>query len=274
MSADLVHIQEGDLLARRRSLVHHAADIRTLAIGSSHGGYGFDPAVVGNAFNFCTASQDLYYSLKVYEFCATALPGMQDVALFYSLFSPGFDLIQSAEKMRCIGWRRVMGIDYPVPDAGLDQAALTRPVMHPAAPDVPPDFGFSRTASRFFFGAGYKAERRAGDHLKFSQAVMTDCPMHAYAAKLADLAAANGHRLLIIVPPVRADFREALPKANYFSQIEALARSKGVSVHNMFDDPDFAFDDFGDFDHLRPDGPGVDMLSSKVAEALGRCDAA
>lgn len=259
------------LASKKKGVVFHRNSISTIAAGSSHGDYGFDPARIAGSYNLCSTSQDLYYSLAVYRWCLGHLPKLRNVVLFYSLFSPGFNMVKTSERVRSVAWKMVFGIDPPSTDPGLSSLEVsiqTPPSLNECGPDQAYDFGFIRSNSRYFFSSAYTAKRRAMDHAKFGERAMTDCPMLSYLSEMAEVADTNGHRLIVVVPPSRVDYREHLLPATHFGALEKLAIQKKFAVLNLFDSDEFAFSDFGDFDHLKPDGLGPARLTDKVLQVL------
>src|SRR5271168_5044707 len=96
-----------ELLPKRNGLLNNCKSITALAVGSSHGDYGFNPVYAPGAFNFCSTSQDLKHSLYLYEFAAKICPSLQYVIIFYSVFSSGFLLEQCSEKIRCAAYKEI-----------------------------------------------------------------------------------------------------------------------------------------------------------------------
>ena len=91
-----------------KSLENKLSGIKNLILGSSHGVYGFLPN--NNEFNLCFPSQDLYYALKLYEKYRFKCHNLRTIYLFYSVFSPGFELAESNEKWRCTWYQMFFNI--------------------------------------------------------------------------------------------------------------------------------------------------------------------
>jgi hypothetical protein len=136
-------------------------------------------------------------------------------------------------------------------------------------PTVDGRLGFLPTLQKSFFPGSYGADRRAQEHLKLNLGHEALPELVATAM----LAQRLGHRLLLVVPPARADYRAACaaPPATLFrglGEMRAQLSVDAFTVLNCWDDPDFADPDFGDFDHLLPLGAGSATLSRKVSIAL------
>lgn len=96
-----------DLVAKRTSLMVHLDRLRTLVVGSSHGDFGFDPAYVPEAFNLCSASQDLLHSTLLVEKMSRLNPTIANIVVFYSTFSPGHVLEKTSDKLKCAALKEV-----------------------------------------------------------------------------------------------------------------------------------------------------------------------
>lgn len=86
-------------------------------------------------------------------------------------------------------------------------------------------------------------------------------------------AQARGQRVLVVIPPVRGDYKAAVRRlsADVFAglhDVAGFAFPAPLRVLDCFDD--FSFDDawFGDFDHLLPEGPGCAQLSTRIGNHL------
>ncbi len=83
------------------SLENNINKIQTLVLGSSHGHYAFLPKEE-TEFNLSIRSQDLYYSYKLYQKYASKLSNLKNIILFYSVFSPGFEIEKTSNRFLCI----------------------------------------------------------------------------------------------------------------------------------------------------------------------------
>lgn len=72
--------------------------------------------------------------------------------------------------------------------------------------------------------------------------------------------------LTIIIPPARTDYKKNLPDSDYLLKELYNISKNQFNVFNFYDDTDFAFDDFGDFDHLNYNG--AKKLIQKIGEYL------
>lgn len=258
-----------DLTAKRTSLVQHLDSLQVLAIGSSHGDFGFNPAFVPESFNLCSPSQDLRHSYLLYDKVAGMNPAIRDIVLFYSAFSSGYLLEKTSEKEKCAALKELFLLDSDYDDpviiaahrsiAGrLGEMRLERGYR-----------GFIRTNGGPFFGEDYGADRRAGTHMKHHDRRAED--LHLVRLILA--AQARGQRVTIVIPPARSDYKAALQRlsTNVFRSLYEIAGfgyREPVRILDCFDDFSFTDEWFGDYDHLLPEGPGCAMLSTRIRNVL------
>ncbi len=83
--------------------------INTIILGSSHGQYAYLPENI-EEFNMCLPSQDIYYSKKLYEYAIKNVKNLKNIILFYSVFSPGYEMDKTNERFRCAHYLFLYGI--------------------------------------------------------------------------------------------------------------------------------------------------------------------
>lgn len=261
--------------AKRKMLREMAGSIRTLVVGSSHGDFGFNPAYCPNSFNLCSRSQDLRHSFHLYRKVAEDAPELRHVVLFYSLFSPGnFMELSPSERDICPALNEMFGLGLHYADSYL---AVLSEIIEGQLTDVSIDLdghaGFFPTTDKHFFDESYGVRRRVADHLKLNR----NDAAHVYLEQILMYASVMGHKVFIVVPPVRQDYKQAcglgfdaLFKALLNSLHSAQKNHPGVMTHliNAYDDADFDDDLFGDFDHLRPTDAGPRLLATKISDAI------
>ncbi|MFC3675005.1 hypothetical protein [Ferrovibrio xuzhouensis] len=161
--------------AKRTMLRKEIASTETIAVGSSHGDFGFNPAYCPGAFNLCSRSQDLKYSFHLYQHVARSQPNLEQVVLFYSIFSPGFIWEQvPSENEMCPPLNEIFGLGLTYEDPRLD--AISRAVagkLDTLAVETPGVGGFIGNTTKTFFPETYGAERRAQDHLKYNRSCLS-----------------------------------------------------------------------------------------------------
>ena len=225
--------------------------METLVIGSSHGHHGYRAQENLYEINACETSQDLYYSYELYKKYSDAAR-LKNIVLFYSVFSPGH-ILELTERNRCDSYKFIYGIPYRFlgicEKKGLKEAfsvLIERMKNHPDfhyvgnlpdnISDMPPLFT--------------DAERRAKDHLKSNKRNENQT---VYVEKAIKLSCERGHRLYIVIPPARSDYRNCLPP---FEELfaELLKLKNQVKILSFFEDEHFSDSDFWDTDHLNKQG--------------------
>lgn len=257
------------MTCKRTSLIEHIDTLQTLAVGSSHGDFGFNPAYVADSFNLCSPSQDLRHSYLLYEKVVGLNPAIKNIVVFYSAFSSGFLTEKTSEKEKCAALKEIFLLDSTYDDPEIMAAYHSIAGRLGAMKLDRGHRGFIRTNGGPFFGDDYGADRRAAAHMKHHHRRAED--LHLVRLILA--AQARGQNVLVVVPPARGDYKAALLRLSddvfdSLHQITRFAFNAPLHVLDCFDD--FSFDDawFGDFDHLLPEGPGCAMLSTRIANSL------
>lgn len=241
---------------KAQALQQHANEIKTLSLGSSHGEFGFDP--YPGSFNLCLSSQDLYYSYKLYQKFAPKLPQLKNVILFYSAFSPGFEVDKTTENERCSHYKAVFRIpyknralEYSPRHILLNRNGRRYMVQHPA------------NCATDFLGKGEllmtpltetELEQRIKGHYKHNRRGTNQTKFVAY---MASLAKANKHRLIVVIPPCQKSYTNKMPDAKeLFAELFQLqtTTNEPFEIMNFYTDDQFTNQNFVDSDHLNPSG--------------------
>jgi hypothetical protein len=243
-----------DLLSKKKQF-DLCSEISTLAIGSSHADYGFNPEYFPGSFNFCHASQDLKASFHVLKYGLEQAPHIKKILLYFSIFSPGFMLERSNESVRCAAYHKLF--DFPVSKE--DEKILTAIQYLNTLPVCSLNdkliSGFHKTNKRFFFDPSFPVLDRVNHHLKYN------IPRREVIGYLDKIISISGNsRLYVIIPPVSKRYMDLLPNINFFKSLE----EREVKFLNLMEDPNFSEDLFGDFDHLKPEGEGPKLLTERV----------
>lgn len=238
----------------RKYLGYHTNkdNISTLVFGSSHGQYDFFP--IKGEYNLCSSSQDLYYSYQIYRKTANTLH-LKNVLLFYSVFSPGFDLEKSSEKLRCVLFNSFWKIPY-LHGSCFDffKAKLYLMFNKSKKITLPPEYK-GECFYEWFFPASNDLRHRCAKHLKHNQSNA----QHFFLEQMISTAIRQKHRLYVIITPCRSDYKSILPSSQQL--FSSLYKIEHCKVLNYFDD-DFNDNDFGDTDHLNYQG--AIKLSDKI----------
>ena len=233
--------------------------IETLAIGSSHGWYGYAADDARREVNACITSQDLYYSYELYKKYAHA-PRLKNVILFYSVFSPGFITEVTSEKSLSDLYRFFFDVPYRFTfDREKTELFRNLALFLDVQRDGLKDFKYvGNCPYDFFMPPELGTEDRVSSHLKNNR---RNNNQTEYVKKCAGLAREKNHKLLVVIPPVRSDYAKLLPSLEELFP-ELLSLKDEIQIVSFMNDADFSDDDFGDTDHLNKEG--AEKLTQKI----------
>lgn len=259
------------LAAKRTMLKRERNVIETIAIGSSHGDFGFDPRYCDNSFNLCYRSLDLKHSFGLYNYACNALPNLKNIIVFYSAFSSGFSLERSiGEKEISVAVSELFELGFAYDDKVLRESAdKIKDHFNDYEVDVGGKRGFF-TAGKGFLSESIGVEARSSSHMKYN----SNKEFNLYLAKIISLSKKMGHKVYVVIPPVRSDYRKAVGKdfESIFSSLLELKNDFDLGcdfpIINFYSDEGFVDSYFGDFDHLIPSGDGARLLSLVIGNVL------
>ncbi|RXT50654.1 hypothetical protein [Bradyrhizobium betae] len=262
------------LAAKRAMLREDIGELRTLALGSSHGDHGFDPQFCDESFNLCSRTQDLKHSYALYETTSKLAPNLKNIIVFYSVFSAGFFMENTrSEKILSPALNGLFSLGLKYEENRF--AALSeqiRDAFIDVVIQLEGKHGFLPKWVQIITPDTYGAARRANDHLKWPSS-----DANQYLIKIIRLARHLKHNLCIVIPPVRSDYREAVgPRSTKLFQelMDICGEFQISSVLNCYDGVGFPDEYFGDFDHLLPEGTGPRILTRAIDARLRATSAA
>ena len=242
-------------------------EIDTLVLGSSHAQMGW--WAEGREFNFGKAFEDLYMIYQIYRKWGRG-SRLKNIIVFYSVFSPGDNVMYSRYVNVVAGIKAATGIDwledrpgmYPQLEGAVWKCRRKCRKYLKRNKPIPGDLGNERLYLPFKTAT---AEERALSHLKSNK---RNSKMNVYLEKLIDEAEKAGQKVWIVVPPAGKGYREALKdEKDMFTGVEAIALEHGnTKLLNHFYDEDFTDDDFIDWDHLN--NRGARKLTSKIRQDM------
>lgn len=264
---DLITTTLEELLLKVRSFRKACHKTTTVALGSSHGGYGFDPHLIPGSFNFCTVSQDLKHSSLLYKWIIN-FSDIKTLILFYSIFSPGFSLEESSAKLRCVAYKKIFDFDVVYDDEIESHIRQLNPEALRYNLEKEPELGFFRSNDCFFYKDDQGIEQRASVHVK--HAMRNSEPV--FLKEVLSIAQSLSHEVVIVVPPARSDYhdfcKETFDTVYKNLIVETKEYSSNCTVLNLFNSSDFLDSYFGDGDHLLPEGPGTELVTCKIRDVL------
>ena len=261
------------VVAKRTMLRAYGGELRTLVVGSSYGEHGFDPAHYPGAFNLCFRLQDLKHSCALYETIAPSCPALQTVVVFHAIGSgSNFAEHIPEENLICAVVNEAFGLGIRYRVAAV-RALLGR--LEGRLTDLSADLGGRRGFMPHLLDGRDRGDVpdaiRAGQHVVLSKRHDGDLSL----LRLLLLARSRGHRVVVVTPPARSGYVEAVGTASrrIFRDLSRLLfrDPHGCPVQwvNCFDSGEFDDSDFLDCDHLKPGGPGTRRLSVRIRDAAG-----
>ncbi len=247
------------------------SDLTTIVLGSSHGDFGFNPAYFPGSFNLCCASQDLKHSYLLYRHVVENYKRITNVVLFYSVFSPGWNLQRNPSE-KCVGMAldELFNLNIPHDYEELQGEFLKiRGRLNHLNFDSNGYRGFLQDRGKTYFPLSYGASKRAADHLRWN----SSHGENLHLLRLLLCARQHNHQVSIVVPPARSDYKDALNKGFglLFSSLQEILYEFHIDFEvklvNAFDSQIFEDAHFGDFDHLLPTGNGTERLTRLIWEA-------
>lgn len=259
------------LAAKRTMLKREKDTIETIVVGSSHGDFGFDPRYCDNSFNLCYRSLDLKHSFGLYSYACNTLPNLKNVVVFYSVFSSGFSLERSnSEKEISVAVNELFDLGFTYDDEVLvESASKIKGHFNDYDVEINGERGFL-TTGKGFLSENIGVDIRSSAHMKHNASK----DFNLYLAKIISLSQRMGHKVYVVIPPVRSDYRKAVGKdfGSIFSGLLELKNEFNldydVPIINFYNDEGFVDSYFGDFDHLMPSGDGARLLSLVINNVL------
>ena len=237
------------------ALPHLKVVVDTVVLGSSHAHYGY--YAEGNVFNLGYTSCDLYHSCGLYKWLAgNGFDKVKNVIMFFDVFSPGFELEKTSESYFHIPFEECFGIAArcPLAKTGWKKERILKARIRHSVCQARrnPDLGW-RGNGDYAIVIKDNVERRVEGHLKncFRGNGQTQ-----YLGEMAKLASQRGDRFVVVIPPLREDYRKLLPPGDVvFGELQALTKENPcIEVASLLDDARFHDDDFNDMDHLNLQG--------------------
>lgn len=250
-------IREADEMREEMSL---------LVLGSSHAEKGF--RAVSGEMNLGCDFEDLYVSERLFARYQDA-PKLKSVILFYSVFSPGHDVIMTADAENAVAFKVVADIPYrdwsraaAIGLLNLERTAKRKAKRHMRKIDRVVTYGNEKTYMTRY--ADMLPVERARGHLKNND---RGNDMTSYVRAISDAARSRAIRLVVVIPPATSGYRAALPPSDVL--FRELYSFKDLDICNLYDSSQFEDDDFIDPDHLS--FAGAEKLTTLLRKHYESC---
>ena len=261
-------------LKKKVGLERDFKDIETLVLGSSHGQYSYVPKK--GEYNLCLPSQDLYYSYFLYKKYCRRLKNLKKIVLFYSVFSPGYEVVKTNEGWRAFHYEQIYEIK---PKYRVYRKKLSDKYEH-FLPYI------KQRAETLRVRKNYRGENpdikgknvkrigksnpvvRARGALKHNQ--RSNC-QNLYVQKILELSQKYNHKFVLVLAPAHKAYKNALPekKILFSDLLRIIDVSAGkICLLDFYKRNDFTDEDWWDYDHLNLQG--ADKFT-KLYHVLERC---
>ena len=244
-----------DVLRNACMLPQLKDSIDTVVLGSSHAHYGFHAEE--SIFNLGGTSCDLYHSYELYRWLDNSgFEKVKTMILFYDVFSPGFVLEKTSDALLHIPCEICFGI--PARDELRGVSAKTKYLMEERTKyhykNQIPDMTWRGNGDHHVDMSWIDLDTRIAGHLKHC---WRNNHQTEYVRKMLDLAKVRSDRFIVVLPPLRADYREKLkesPRALFPELFRLASEEPMLELLDYHDCLEFSDEDFIDYDHLNARG--------------------
>lgn len=226
-------------------------EIENLVCRGSNSDCSFIPDCVKNSFNLGLISSDLYTTYHLYLNNNERLKKLKNLIVFLNIPSPGYSLIKTSERYRAVAIKYFLNISYQADNYIIKRYEkwIFSKCQKLTNIQIPTNYmGYEK---KLEFSNEISAKQRAKTHLRENQ---REPDQMLWINKLIELANSKNVRVILIIPPIRSDFKRELPeKEKLFSKFFKL-ESDDTKLFDLYDSNCFNDSDFGDTDHLNENG--------------------
>lgn len=248
---------------KKLGLLKNAEKIELLALRGSGADYDFLDQKTDKSYNLGLTSTDLHATYHLYKFSIDVLPNLKNVLVYFVPIAPGLDLTKTLEKYRYVTYRYFFNIPYQ--EGHSLKRSVEREIFKKcatlASPSIPESYrGYDK---KDYLSSNTDVVARAAAHLRENR---REPDQMCWLDALLRLAEKNNHKVWIVVPPVRSDFKKQLPaSATLFSKLYAMELGNH-EILDFYDDVSFDDSDHGDTDHLNE--KGAIKLTNRIMSVL------
>lgn len=236
---------------KRLGILQCADQIENLALRGSGADYDFLDQTNGPSYNLGLTSTDLHATYHLYKNSTNILPKLRNVIVFFVPIATGLDLTKTREKYRYVAYSHYFNIPYQCTQdiSRRIERRIIKKCKNLAVPNIPNWYrGYDK---KKFLESDGDVVVRAKAHLRENQ---REPDQMRWLNKMIKLADQLGHHIWIVIPPVRSDFKNELPKPKaLFSKLYNMDIGQHT-ILNFYDDDKFDDSDMGDTDHLNEKG--------------------
>lgn len=235
----------------------NASSITTIALGSSHADFAFFSPLWPNSYNLGLTSSDLYTAYFLYKNYRKKLTSINNIILFYSVFTPGNSLLYTSEKYRAVGYKYFFNIPYAEPSMikrRFEKIVLRKCeiVNNEGGGEVHPSYsGYDKKDEIKSITSMASTIIRSKTHLRENR---REPDQLIWLQKLNKCINEDNRKLVLVITPFRSDYKAQLPpKAELFKKIYNLKLQSSLLL-DFYDSDLFTDEDMGDTDHMNEQG--------------------
>lgn len=225
--------------------------INTLALRASTTDYAFYSPMWKDSYNLGLTSSDLFNTYHLYNNYRNILPKLKNVIVFFSVSAPGFSLIHCIERYRTVAYKYFFQVPYS--HDGYINPKFEKKILLKCKKAIIPtvDLSYCGYEKKNQFQTGIINQERVRIHLREN---MREPNQMNWLKSLLDLVNSDGRRLVVVIPPLRSDYKKILPSdSDLFMKLFNM-ESLGLEILNFLHSDKFQDTDFGDTDHLNEGG--------------------
>lgn len=246
---------------KKIGLENSANKITTLGLRASTTDYSFHSPSWEGSFNLGLTSSDLFDTYYLYKLHRENLPNLKNIIIFFSVCAPGYNLIKTSERYRSVAYNYFFQV--PIRNEGDIKSYFKKHIIRECKklkiPDSDPSYtGYEK---KDYYGIQISAHDRFRTHFRENQ---REPDQMIWLESLLSLVSSDGRRLVVVIPPVRSDYKKILPSETLLYKKLYELESKGLEIISYFESNIFCDSDLGDVDHLNEQG------SIKITENLLR----
>lgn len=227
--------------------------------GSSHGEVALGRENLEQIFNLCSESQDLESSVALYKHLVSTEKNIKEVFLWFSIFSPGFNMNDTREKARKSSIYDFIAINRVFKNCILYK--LINVILY--------NVNFSHRDGHVRINNGSVicdelTARRAKTHIEmYRKNTQWD-----HLAEFIGIAQKCDHEVTIILSPARSDYKKYCNKISFdknylIEKIPYKLRYK-VNILDLFNNSSISDSEFSDCDHLKNVGRISDLFDGAL----------
>ena len=236
---------------KKEGFAKYSSSIKTLVLRGSNADFGFYSPAWEGSYNLGLISSDLYTDYHLYINNKDKLDNLEKVIVFISVGSIGFSLIKTKERYRAVSYKYFFKIPYQDNECinSFFEKQIFKKCKKINFQEI--DSNYRGYEKKNNYATNVLPQERVKSHLRENRRQPDQLN---WLKLLHEVIISDGRKLIIIMPPVRADYRNLLPPDSILFKKLYELNLKEVKIINFYTSELFSDEDFGDTDHLNERG--------------------